>query len=50
MKKQLRIDLTKLALVSVICARRAGWRTCRWKTCAWWVWHTVSGAFDLGLM
>ena len=23
---------------------------CKWKTSAWWVWHTISSAFDLGLM
>jgi putative peptide zinc metalloprotease protein len=23
---------------------------CKWKTGAWWVWHTISSAFDLGLI
>jgi putative peptide zinc metalloprotease protein len=23
---------------------------CKWRTSAWWVWHTISSAFDLGLI
>jgi hypothetical protein len=23
---------------------------CQWRPAAWWVWHTLSAAFDLGLL